>query len=207
MTNKIPLLKKILDILKSSLLSGVCVGIAGFGYLATRDIVGSILFAFGLMAVINYRLRLYTGFAGFIKRNEVPHLILVLFGNIFGCLLVALLARTSPLPLQEAAQSILEGRLAIGPLRGGLLAIGCGFIMTTAVTFARKGNILPTLFGVPLFIVCGFPHCVADAFYYLTVPTDFLFAHTGEILCFYIAIVFGNFIGCNFYRLITGASA
>ena len=79
--------------------------------------------------------------------------------------------------------------------------------MTTAVTFARKGNILPTLFGVPLFIVCGFPHCVADAFYYLTVPTDFLFAHTGEILCFYLAIVLGNFIGCNFYRIVTGASA
>jgi formate/nitrite transporter FocA (FNT family) len=207
MTIKVSLFKKIADILKSSLLSGVCVGIAGFGYLATRDIVGSILFAFGLMAVINYRLRLYTGFAGFIKRNEVPHLFLVLFGNILGCLLVALLARTSPLPLQDAAQSILEGRLAVGPLRGGLLAIGCGFIMTTAVTFARKGNVLPTLFGVPLFIVCGFPHCVADAFYYLTVPTDFLFSHMIEVLCFYVAIVIGNFIGCNFYRLITGASA
>lgn len=201
------LFKKIADILKSSLLSGVCVGIAGFGYLATQNIVGSILFAFGLLAVINYRLRLYTGFAGFIKRNEVPHLILVLFGNIIGCLLVALLARVSQHPLQEAAQGILEGRLAIGPLRGGLLAIGCGFIMTTAVTFARKGNVLPTLFGVPLFIVCGFPHCVADAFYYLTVPTDFIFSHIGEILCFYVAIVIGNFIGCNFYRIVTGASA
>ena len=64
---KVSLLKNIADILKSSMLSGVCVGIAGFGYLATRDIVGSILFAFGLLAVINYRLRLYTGFAGFIK--------------------------------------------------------------------------------------------------------------------------------------------
>ena len=142
---KVSLFKQIVDILKSSMLSGVCVGIAGFGYLATRDIVGSILFAFGLLAVINYRLRLYTGFAGFIKRNEVPHLILVLFGNILGCLLVALLARVSQHPLQEAAQGVLEGRLAIGPLRGGLLAIGCGFIMTTAVTFARKGNVLPTL--------------------------------------------------------------
>ena len=205
MTNKISLLKKILDILKSSLLSGVCVGIAGFGYLATRDIVGSILFAFGLMAVINYRLRLYTGFAGFIKRNEVPHLILVLFGNILGCLLVALLARTSPQPLQEAAQSILEGRLAIGPLRGGLLAIGCGFIMTTAVTFARKGNILPTLFGVPLFIVCGFPHCVADAFYYLTVPMSYTMEHLADVLVLYPCLVIGNFIGCNLYRFIAPA--
>ena len=189
------------------MLSGVCVGIAGFGYLATRDIVGSILFAFGLLAVINYRLRLYTGFAGFIKRNEVPHLILVLFGNILGCLLVALLARTSPQPLQEAAQSILEGRLAIGPLRGGLLAIGCGFIMTTVVTFARKGNVLPLLFGIPLFINCGFPHCVADAFYYLCVPVEFLCSNFVAVLVFYLSIVAGNFVGCNLYRAVMRSEA
>ena len=199
---KVSLFKQIVDILKSSMLSGVCVGIAGFGYLATRDIVGSILFAFGLLAVINYRLRLYTGFAGFIKRNEVPHLILVLFGNILGCLLVALLARTSPQPLQEAAQSILEGRLAVGPLRGGLLAVGCGFIMTTVVTFARQGKMLPMLFGVPLFITCGFPHCVADAFYYLTAPLAFWVDNWSSILIFYCSIVVGNFVGCNFYRIV-----
>ena len=119
---------------------------------------------------------------------------------IFGCLLVSLMARMSPLDVQESAQSVLEGRLAIGPLRGGVLAIGCGFIMTTAVTFARQGNNLPLLFGVPLFIVCGFPHCVADVFYYLTVPFSFWGEHLGEILLFYVSIVIGNFIGCNFYR-------
>ena len=72
--------------------------------------------------------------------------------------------------------------------------------MTTAVTFARQGNNLPLLFGVPLFIVCGFPHCVADVFYYLTVPFSFWTEHLGEILLFYVSIVIGNFIGCNFYR-------
>ena len=66
---------------------------------------------------------------------------LVFAGNVTGCLLMSLLARLSPMPLQESAQSILEGRLAMGPLHGGLLSIACGFIMTTAVTFARKGNI------------------------------------------------------------------
>lgn len=193
-------MKEIADVLRSSVLAGVCIGIAGFGYLVTRDIIGSVLFAFGLLTVVGYKLKLYTGTAGFIQKGEVGTLLLILLGNIFGCFLVALMARMSPFEMQESAQSILEGRLAIGPLRGGALAIGCGFIMTTAVTFARQGNNLPLLFGVPLFIVCGFPHCVADVFYYLTVPFSFWAEHLGEILLFYVSIVIGNFIGCNFYR-------
>lgn len=193
-------MKEIVDVLRSSVLAGVCIGIAGFGYLVTRDVIGSVLFAFGLLTVVGYKLKLYTGTAGFIQKGEVGTLLLILLGNIFGCLLVSLMARMSPFEIQASAQSVLEGRLAIGPLRGGALAIGCGFIMTTAVTFARQGNNLPLLFGVPLFIVCGFPHCVADVFYYLTVPFAFWAEHLGEILLFYVSIVIGNFIGCNFYR-------
>jgi formate/nitrite transporter FocA (FNT family) len=158
------------------------------------------------LTVVAYKLKLYTGTAGFIKKGELPFLMLVFAGNVTGCLLMSLLARLSPMPLQESAQSILEGRLAMGPLHGGLLSIACGFIMTTAVTFARKGNNLPLLFGVPLFITCGYPHCMADAFFYLCVPLDFWMAHLGSILSFYVCIVLGNFVGCNFYRLVMGSN-
>lgn len=188
--------------LRSAILAGVCIGIAGFGYLAEKSIVGAVLFAFGLLTVVNYKLKLYTGTAGFIKKGEVGNLFLILAGNLVGCLLVAMMLRYSPMPLQETAQKILEGRLAMGPVAGGILAIGCGFIMTTAVTFARQGKNLPLLFGVPLFITCGFPHCVADAFYYMCVPLDYLTANAADILLFYLSIVAGNFIGCNLYRII-----
>ena len=191
-----------MKILRSSFLAGICIGIAGFGYLAEKSIIGAVLFAFGLLTVVHYGLKLYTGTAGFIKKNEVGTLFFILFGNILGCLAVALLARCSPMSLQDVAQKVLEGRLATGPLKGGVLSIGCGFIMTTAVTFARQGKNLPLLFGVPLFIMCGFPHCVADAFYYLCVPFDFLGSHIWEVLIFYVSIVAGNFIGCNLRRLL-----
>ena len=192
---------------RSSLLAGICIGIAGFGYLAEKSIVGAVLFAFGLLAVVHYGLKLFTGTAGFIKKGEVGNLLRILLGNIIGCLLVALIARCSPMPLQETAQGILTSRLAMGPLRGGILAIGCGFIMTTAVTFGRKGQFLPLLFGVPLFITCGFPHCIADVFYYLCVPTSFLFENLWSVIIFYISIVIGNFIGCNLYRGLTTVQA
>ncbi len=194
------------QLFRSSFLAGVCIGIAGFGYLAEKSIVGAVLFAFGLLTVVHYGLKLYTGTAGFINKGEVGQLLYILVGNIVGCLAVALIARCSPMPLQDTAQGVLEGRLAIGPLRGGVLAIGCGFIMTTAVTFGRQGKNLPLLFGVPLFIMCGFPHCVADAFYYLCVPLDFWAAHFWDILLFYLAIVLGNFIGCNLYRAVLPSS-
>ncbi len=201
-----------LVVFKSAVMAGITIGIAGWGYLATTNIIGAVLFAFGLLTVVSYKMKLYTGTAGFVEFrddnnklqiiNPLAELLLVLVGNIIGCLLVGLLARLSPLELTQAAQNILQGRLNVGPLSGGLLAIGCGFIMTTAVTFARKGQYLPLLFGVPLFIVCGFPHCVADAFYYLTVPFDFIINNIGDVLLFYISIVFGNFIGCNLYRIV-----
>lgn len=197
---------------RSSVLSGIAVAIAGWGFLAFPNIIGAILFSFGLLTVVNYKLKLYTGTAGFVPlRYEdgrsrwlkaIGELLFILGANIFGCLLVSLLTRMSPIELGEQAQKILESRLAIGPMRAGFLAIGCGFIMTTVVTFAREGKPLTLLLGVPLFINCGFPHCLADAFYYMTVPVDYTLAHFGEVAVLYPCLVIGNFIGCNLYRFI-----
>ena len=196
--------KEIISTIRSGIFAGICIGIAGFVYLAEKSIVGAVLFAFGLLTVVGYKLKLYTGTAGFIRKNEVGTLLLILVANIVGCFVVAMIARCSPIPVQETAQGILEARLNTGALCGGVLAVGCGLIMTTAVNFAREGNNYPLLFGVPLFIMCGFPHCVADAFYYLVVPFRFWAENWGDILLFYLSIVVGNFVGCNLYRLVVG---
>ncbi len=196
-------------LLRSSIFAGIAIGTAGFGFLASGvqteaygSLAGAVLFSFGLLTVVGYKLKLYTGTAGFIRKNEVGELFLILSGNIIGCLCVAMLSRVTPLHIQEAAQKILELRLRTGALRCGLLGIGCGFIMTTAVQFARQKQYLPLLFGVPLFIVCGFTHCVADAFYYLCAPLAFWKANALHILAVYACIVFGNLIGCNLYRIV-----
>lgn len=198
-----------IKLLRSSIFAGIAIGTAGFGFLASGiqsevygSLVGAVLFSFGLLTVVGYKLKLYTGTAGFIRRNEVGELFMILLGNIIGCLCVALLTRMSPMDIQAAAQRILELRLRTGFLRCGLLAIGCGFIMTTAVQFARQEKFLPLLFGVPLFIVCGFPHCVADVFYFLCVPVSFLGANLSDVLILYPCIVLGNLIGCNLYRIV-----
>lgn len=198
-----------IKLLRSSIFAGIAIGTAGFGFLASGiqsevygSLVGAVLFSFGLLTVLGYKLKLYTGTAGYINRNEVGQLFLILLGNITGCLCVALLTRMSPMDIQASAQKIMELRLDTGPLRCGLLAIGCGFIMTTCVQFGRQGEYLPLLLGVPLFIVCGFPHCVADAFYFLCVPVAFVKAHILQILTLYVCVVLGNLLGCNIYRIV-----
>lgn len=191
-------------IFRSAIFAGICIGIAGFGFLADKTL-GMFLFIFGLATVVSYKLKLFTGTAGFVQSwSDMLDLLLILVGNWLGCLLVGLAARCSAMPLQETALHLLEGRLALGPWKAGILSIGCGILMTTSVTFARKsrdfGHWIPLLMAVPLFILCGFPHCIADAFYYLTVDFSWLAVHAGEVLLLYGCLVVGNFIGCNLYR-------
>ena len=143
--------------LKTSLFAGVLIAIAGWGFLA-NPVLGMFLFCVGLIAVVKYQTRLYTGTAGFLSSwRDLPSLLLILLGNIVGCLAVASVALVSPLPLGEAAIKVISSRLAVGWWGTGLLAIGCGLLMSLAVDFARKNrdfsDWLPLLFAVPAFIL------------------------------------------------------
>jgi formate/nitrite transporter FocA (FNT family) len=189
------------EVIPPAILAGICISIGCVVNLRVGGVAGAVLFAFGLTTVVYYGMKLYTGTAGFIRRQgDWSMLILVLVGNIIGCLLTAWLIGYAQPDCIEPASNILAGRLAKGPWACFLLAIGCGFIMTTAVEFARKGKMLPLIFGVPVFILCGFAHSIADAFYFLVSPTDQLLQTA--VLVVYIAEVLGNFVGCNLYRWI-----
>lgn len=194
-----------------SLFAGILIAIAGWGFLA-NPLVGMFLFCVGLIAVVKYGAKLYTGTAGFLTGwGDVLPLLLILVGNILGCLVVAAISLCSPLPLAEAATGIVTARLQLGWFKTGCLAIGCGLLMSFAVDFARKNrdcsDWLPLLFAVPAFILCGFPHCVADAFYSCVYFLNNLLTFDSRLLTldfplYYASIVIGNFIGCNAYRMI-----
>ena len=169
-------------IIPLAILAGICISIGCVVNLRVGGVAGAVLFAFGLTTVVYYGLKLYTGTAGFIRmKGDWTMLCLVLLGNIIGCLLSAWLIAYAQPDCIEPASKILAGRLAKGPLACFLLAIGCGFIMTTAVEFARKGKMLPLLLGVPVFILCGFAHSIADAFYFLVSPSEQLLKHASGL--------------------------
>ena len=84
---------------RSAVMAGFTIGLAGFGYLSMinvlNGVVGAVVFAFGLLTIVAYKLRLFTGTAGFIsmKKDEFATLLLILVGNVIGCGVVALMTR------------------------------------------------------------------------------------------------------------------
>ena len=186
-----------INILRSAIIAGICISIGCVVNLRVGGVAGAVLFAFGLLAVVHYKLKLYTGTAGFIRaKGDWSMLGYVLLGNIIGCAFTALACSYAQPDILPPDFAIVQSRLAKGPWACFLLAIGCGFIMTTAVQFGRESKFLPLLFGVPVFILCGFAHSIADAFYFLAVPE----LYSIDLLIVYIAEVLGNFVGCNLYR-------
>ncbi len=171
-----------------SVLAGLTIGIAAICNLASGGIIGAALFAFALSAIVCGKWILFTGKAGFFSdRNEFFQLGLILFYNAAGVALAVLLADAFS-SLGDNAARIVDIRKAAG-LRVFFPSILTGLIMTVSVKCAREGQWLPLVLGIPTFVMCGFPHCVADIAYYC-MACDFPWT-------VWLMSVAGNLIGCN----------
>ena len=49
-----------------SILAGICISLGGVAFLKVGGIVGAVLFSFGLITVVCYKMKLYTGVSGFV---------------------------------------------------------------------------------------------------------------------------------------------
>ena len=192
---------------KTAIFAGIAISFGCLGFLTMGNLIGPILFTFCLITVVHYKLSLYTGTVGFLELIGFNHnillnhktLFLIILGNIIGCALTALLASYGNFIFSITATDIVNSRLAQPLISVIIRAIGCGVIMSTAVHFARENKFLPLLFGVPLFIYCGFYHSIADTFYYI-----FSFIKpTFNMLLTLLATYFGNYLGCSAYKLFT----
>ena len=184
------------DIFIRSILAGICIGLGGAIFIKLGGVIGACMFAFGLLTVVHFKLPLYTGTAGFIELNkskEYEKMIIILFGNILGCILLSYMNIKG-----IDGSNIIQSRLDTSYLQCLLNAIGCGLIMTLIVQGGRDKNLLLILFGIPLFILLGFYHSIADAFYMMTTTGELRSTFFGR----YWTIVLGNFIGCNIPRLL-----
>ena len=183
---------------RSSFFAGLLIGLGACGYLALGGIPGAIIFAFGLIGVVLSGSALYTGRAGVMPLNETGQLVLIWLFNILACVLLGLMMKSLGGEPVERAQSMVDARLAQGPWRVFLRAIGCGLIIDIAVWLYRTTkNTLPVLFGVPLFIVCGFYHSIADVVY-IVAAWDWSWG----LAWYYPLIVLGNYVGCNVRRVV-----
>ncbi len=186
-----------------SVFAGLLIGIAGLVYLRVGGLAGAVLFAFGLLCVVMCGAQLYTGKSGFLPYRQWPRLVAMLAGNAVGCLLAACIARyCANESVMTNLQTILAARTAATWDALLVTSVGTGMIMTLAVYGARKGHYLPLLFGVPVFIMCGLPHCVADAFYYAAALL--LGKFEMMLLWAWLWAIIGNYVGCNLPRWFMG---
>ena len=179
-----------------SILAGICIGLGGAIFIKLGGVIGACMFAFGLLTIVHFKLPLYTGTAGFIQLNkfeEYKKMFIILFGNIIGCILLSYMNIKG-----IYSTAIIQSRIDTSYLQCLLNAIGCGLIMTLIVKGGRDKNLLLILFGIPLFILLGFYHSIADAFYMMVSPIELRNLFFGR----YWTIVLGNFIGCNIPRLL-----
>ena len=182
----------------SAILAGICISIGCIvNLMVGGGIPGAVLFTFGLITVVHYKYALYTGTAGFIKNFEdfVKLFFVIFIGNFIGCGLTSWAACYAIPDLHDKCNALMELRIHYDIWQTFIRAIFCGFLMTTAVKFARENKWLPLLFAVPVFILAGFYHSIADAFYLQS--SDY----AQQLTYNYLMTILGNFVGCNLYRL------
>ncbi len=176
-----------------SVLAGMAIGIAGICNLASGGIIGAALFAFALSAIVCSKWILFTGRAGFFTNaKEFLDLALILLYNAIGVALAVYLSDAF-VKLGENALRIVEIRKAAG-LGVFMPSILTGFIMTVSVKCAREKQWIPLVLGIPTFVMCGFPHCVADIAYYC-MAKDYPWS-------VWLMSVAGNLVGCNLPTLL-----
>lgn len=188
-----------------SIFAGLLIGIGGLVYLRVGGVAGAVLFAFGLLSVVMCGAQLFTGKSGFLPYRDFPKLVAMIALNAVGCAIAALIASySSSEALVANLNTIIDARLAASWHKILVTSVGTGMIMTLAVYGARQKHYLPLLFGVPVFILCGLPHCVADAFYYAAAALYGEFEWS--LLIAWLWAIVGNYIGCNIPRWFMGKS-
>ena len=183
------------ELIRQSIMAGILIGLGAFGYLVLGGIPGAIIFAFGLICVVLTGAHLYTGKAGVL--TNIKNVTLIWLFNIIACTLIGMVVWYLGGEPVETARKIVANRIAVEPFKVFLKAVGCGLIIDVACYAYRESkSLLPILFGVPLFILCGFYHSIADVVY-IVAAWDW----SKDLLWYYPLIVVGNYVGCNVRRI------
>lgn len=176
--------------------AGIMIGIGGAVLLSCDNrYAGALLFSVALLSICMMGLYLYTGKIGFLitshSKSDVFSVFTGLFGNAAGTAAAAAAVRLARPALVARASDMVAAKLTQPWLQTVFAGILCGVLMYTAVVIYRdKSSSLGILFCVPVFILAGFEHSIADMFYFFLAGP---FSARG--LCFILLVVFGNTIG------------
>lgn len=192
-----------LNNIKLSILSGLMIAVGGTIYLSCIakgwTPFGAVLFAAGLYTICVYGFNLYTGKVGYIAYNfkdvnYIGFVILILVFNLITTYLLGIVCAYAFPAIVEPARKIYEAKLAAPLLRLLITGIFCGLLMFLAVDTWKKGSPFGCFIYIPVFIISGFDHSIANSFYN-GVANGFADAFTMQNALVVITVVIGNAIG------------
>ena len=179
-----------------AILAGIAIGLGGciFMGMVTSEYkwVGAILFSIGLFTVFTFRLDLYTGKVGYAVENKPSYLVdlvVIILGNFVGALIIGQM-----IPMPEAAEVLIVDAKLGGDIdwwRVFCKGVFCGMLMVIAADYYKtQKKYLATFVCVPVFILAGFEHSIADMFYFCASGT-----FTLDAFLFILVVIVGNAVG------------
>ena len=125
------------------------------------------------------------------RMRDDATLLLALLGNFLGTYLGGLAVRYAVPASGAAAEALCLAKLTQSAGHSLIRAVFCGILMYLAVSIYRDRNtVVGILFCIPVFILAGFEHSIADMFYFATSGIVSLKA------CGFIwTVILGNTIG------------
>lgn len=145
-----------------SICAGIMISLGARVYLAcTNHVIGAILFSFGLIAIFLMDFKLYTGIVGYIRSpKDLPNLFITIIGNFIGSFYILF-------DKPSCAKELVEAKLALSIPSLFYKALICGAIIYICVETKKRNCIWFSLIGVPLFILSGAEHSIADMSYFI----------------------------------------
>ena len=174
-------MKTIFANLAKGIAAGVMISIGCAVYLGCPDkIVGAVLFSVALLTICYFGFSLYTGKIGFIvlqhDKTAFSELLLGLLGNLVGVALCGWALMAAFPTMKETALALCNAKLGQVWWQTFVRGCFCGVLMYVAVAiFKEKKSPIGILFAIPVFILSGFEHSIADIGYFaVSVSTDLL---------------------------------
>lgn len=161
----------------SGILAGISISLGGTVFLLCESkIIGAIFFTVGLFCVCVFGFNLFTGKICYVFDNDAKYALklpLIWLGNLIGALFIGFIEMQTRLfpSLSEKAASVCETKLSQSLLSAFILAFLCDIMIYIAVEGYKSsqheiGKYLAIFFGVTVFVICGFEHCVANMYYF-----------------------------------------
>ena len=179
-----------------SICAGILIAIGGSVFLSCENrTVGAVLFSVALLCICYKGYVLFTGKIGYVvydhKANDILALAVGLIGNLATTLLLGLLIRYAVPSIGAAAETVCAAKLTQAIPQTFIRSCFCGILMYLAVSiYKEKTTVWGIIFCIPVFILSGFEHSIADMFYFGACGTIDL-----QTVIFQLVVIAGNTLG------------